>query len=129
MNTSKQELIQELDRHSVKISKAVLLYRVINNAVRLKILRHLHGKKRLTVTELYVDLEMEQCVMSQHLAILRKSGLVKTHREGKFIFYFINYLRLQELNDISESLLKASNQDEIPNQLAPTSTNSEILIA
>jgi DNA-binding transcriptional ArsR family regulator len=56
-----------------------------------------HGK--ITVTELYQKLFLEQSVTSQHLAILRKTGFVKTHREGKFIFYSINPLRFQELNE------------------------------
>ena len=128
MNTTNQEMMHELNLDSVKITKAVLLYRVINNDVRLKILRHLHSKKRMTVTELYMDLEMEQCVMSQHLAILRKSRIVKTDRSGKFIFYFINHQRLHELNEISNALLQVNNQVQHHDHPVRTSTNAEILI-
>ena len=124
-----KEIGKELDINSVDIAKAVLLYRVINNAVRLKIIRHLHAKQKMTVTGLYMDLEMEQCVMSQHLAILRKSEIVKTHREGKFIFDFINYPRLQFLHTISESLLQINSQHLNLNRITPVLTNSEILTA
>jgi DNA-binding transcriptional ArsR family regulator len=59
----------------------------------------------MTVTELYVKLRLEQSVDSQHLAILRKAGFVKTVRDGKFIFYSVNTDRLKELNRFVEQLL------------------------
>jgi DNA-binding transcriptional ArsR family regulator len=44
-------------------------------------------------------------VASQHLAILRKAGFVKTDRDGKFIYYSVNTDRMQELNQFVEALL------------------------
>ena len=128
MNTIKNELINELDIHSAKITKAVLLYRVINNKVRQKILKQLHAKKRMIVTDLYMDLDMEQCVMSQHLAILRKSGIVKTEREGKFIYYFIDYSRLEYLHKLSGVLVQSNSQFQ-NHHLATVLSNPEILTA
>jgi DNA-binding transcriptional ArsR family regulator len=61
--------------------------------------------KNMTVTEMYVKLRIEQSVASQHLAILRRAQLVTTKREGKFIFYSVNYKRLQELNDFVKDLV------------------------
>ena len=46
-------------------------------------------EKKITVTEIYVHLRLEQSVASQHLAILRRAGIVKTERDGKFIYYSI----------------------------------------
>ena len=60
---------------------------------------------RITVTEIYVKLRLEQSVASQHLAILRKAGFVNTDRDGKFIYYSVNTNRLEELNQFVESLL------------------------
>ena len=57
------------------------------------------------VTELYVKLRLEQSVASQHLAILRKAGFVKTDRDGKFIYYSVNINRMQELNQFVKQLL------------------------
>jgi DNA-binding transcriptional ArsR family regulator len=59
----------------------------------------------MTVTELYVKLRLEQSVASQHLAILRKAGFVKTDRDGKFIYYSVNISRMQELNQFVKQLL------------------------
>ena len=47
-----------------------------------------------------LTLRIEQSVASQHLAILRKAGIVSTMREGKFIFYAINSSRIETINKI-----------------------------
>lgn len=66
----------------------------------------LHQNARMTVTQLYVKLRLEQSVASQHLAILRKAGLVSTERQGKFIFYSVNYGRLKQIQELAGNLLK-----------------------
>lgn len=63
-----------------------------------------HGP--ITVTELYQKLFLEQSVASQHLAILRKAGFVKTTRKGKFIFYSVNTNRLMEVCRLAAELVK-----------------------
>jgi DNA-binding transcriptional ArsR family regulator len=60
----------------------------------------------MTVTEIYIQLRLEQSVASQHLAILRKAGFVNTDRDGKFIYYSVNHNRLDELNRFIDDLLK-----------------------
>ena len=72
------------------IKKAHAITRAIRHALRLQILEILQAEGKATVTEIYVKLRLEQSVCSQHLAILRKAGLTKTVREGKFIYYSIN---------------------------------------
>jgi DNA-binding transcriptional ArsR family regulator len=59
----------------------------------------------MTVTEIYVKLRLEQSVASQHLAILRRAGIVVTVREGKFIFYTVDYNRLEQVNQFVEQLV------------------------
>jgi DNA-binding transcriptional ArsR family regulator len=65
--------------------------------LRQQIVKFIDDKKKITVTEIYVHLRLEQSVASQHLAILRRAGIVKTERDGKFIFYSIN---LEKVNRI-----------------------------
>jgi DNA-binding transcriptional ArsR family regulator len=59
----------------------------------------------MTVTELYVQLRLEQSVASQHLAILRRAGIVKTDRDGKYIYYRVNEERVTQINQIVDSLV------------------------
>jgi len=89
----------------LNVKKAGLILRAVNHKLRQQILKLIDEHGKMTVTELYVKLRLEQSVASQHLAILRKAGFVKTDRDGKFIFYSVNTDRLKELNKFVEDLL------------------------
>ncbi|HEX7691052.1 MAG TPA: metalloregulator ArsR/SmtB family transcription factor [Sediminibacterium sp.] len=85
--------------------KASLILRSINHKLRQQIIKLLDEHQKMTVTEIYVKLRLEQSVASQHLAILRRAGIVTTTRDGKFIFYSVNYARLGEVVQFVESLV------------------------
>lgn len=94
------------------LKKASLVLRAVNNKIRLQILQLLHEHSKLTVTSLFVKLRLDQSATSQHLAILRKTGFVNTERDGKCIYYFINYQRLDELNESAAQLLNNATKFE-----------------
>jgi DNA-binding transcriptional ArsR family regulator len=104
MNTSANHLIlRQQDGEPIKIDflqvkKAAVTLRAINHKLRQQIMRLLEDQQRMTVTEIYVQLRLEQSVASQHLAILRRAGIVETFRDGKYISYSINVERLAQLN-------------------------------
>lgn len=89
----------------LNVKKAGLIIRAVNHKLRQQILKLIDEHGKITVTELYVKLRLEQSVASQHLAILRKAGFVKTVREGKFIYYSVNTDRIKELNIFVNELL------------------------
>lgn len=68
-------------------------------------LRLIDESNKITVTDIYIKLRLEQSVASQHLAILRKAGFVKTSREGKYIYYSVNPERLNEVMRYTSQLL------------------------
>lgn len=86
------------------LRKAVLTLRSINHKLRKQIVKLLEEKSKLTVTEIYVKLRLEQSVASQHLAILRRAGVVRTDREGKFIYYSLDKKRINEISGLIEDL-------------------------
>ncbi|MBK8606704.1 MAG: helix-turn-helix transcriptional regulator [Chitinophagaceae bacterium] len=90
----------------LRIKKTALILRAINHKLRQQILKLVEEQGKITVTELYLTLRLEQSVASQHLAILRKAGFVNTSRDGKFIYYSVNHDRLEELNKFMNDLLK-----------------------
>ena len=90
----------------LQVKKAALILRALNHKLRQQMLKLLEESGRLTVTEIYIRLRLEQSVASQHLAILRKAGFVNTLRDGKFIFYSVNYARLDQVHSIVHELLK-----------------------
>jgi DNA-binding transcriptional ArsR family regulator len=89
----------------LNVKKASLVLRAINHKLRQQILKLIDEQGKITVTEIYVKLRLEQSVASQHLSILRKAGFVNTERDGKFIYYTVNTQRIEELNNFVESLL------------------------
>lgn len=93
----------KIDYYSVK--KAALILRALNHKLRQQLLKLIEEEKKITVTEIYVRLRLEQSVASQHLAILRKAGVVSTQRDGKFIFYVINHKRIDEVSDFVNELV------------------------
>lgn len=94
----------KIDFHLTK--KASLILRALNHKLRQQMLKLLDEHKRMTVTEIYVKLRLEQSVASQHLAILRRAGIVATSRDGKFIYYSVNFPRMKEIVHFVEELLK-----------------------
>jgi DNA-binding transcriptional ArsR family regulator len=101
------------DGSSVKVDflnlkKAAMILRALNHKLRQQIIRLLDENKKLTVTELYIQLRLEQSVASQHLAILRRAGIVRTERTGKFIHYTINNGRIAEIMKCVDDLIDQS---------------------
>lgn len=100
------ESLKILDQSTAR--KANLLTRAYSHDIRIKMLELLKVNKELCVSHFYEDdncidylgVRMEQSITSQHLAILRKAGLVKTERDGKFIYYSLS----DEFADISTTL-------------------------
>lgn len=103
LHTNESEALRNMDY--LKIKKAALVLRALNHKLRQLILKTIDEHKRITVTEIYVKLRLEQSVASQHLAILRKAEIVITVREGKFIFYTINENRISDINRFVKELV------------------------
>lgn len=84
------QLMRENSKEAAKLMKALA------NGSRLMILCYLDGKE-LSVTELNEHLELSQSALSQHLAVLRRDGLVKTRRDSQTIFYSLEGDRAQRI--------------------------------
>lgn len=95
----------ELHINYYNVKKASLVLRALNHKLRQQILKIINENDKLAVTEIYVKLRLEQSVASQHLAILRKSGIVATKREGKFIYYTINRARIEAIEQFVAKLV------------------------
>ena len=95
--------VLKINYHNLK--KAALVLRALNHKLRQQILTLVETEKKITVTEIYVRMRLEQSVASQHLAILRRAGIVNTQRDGKFIFYTVNYKRIDEITSLVDDLV------------------------
>lgn len=93
----------KLDNQNLK--KAALKLRALNHKLRQQIVKLIDENKKMAVTEIYVKLRLEQSVASQHLAILRGAGIVNTLRDGKFIYYSVNYEGVKEVSSFVNGLV------------------------
>jgi len=82
------------------LQKPLLVLRTMNHRLRQDMMHLIHREQKLTVTDIYIKLRLEQSVASQHLSLLRKSGIVTTIREGKFVYYSIDYTKIEELTSL-----------------------------
>jgi DNA-binding transcriptional ArsR family regulator len=103
---SKNASKKELEFRQEDLKKAALVLRAINHKLRQRILAFIHKNGNNSVSEIYKKLRLEQSVTSQHLAVLRKAGFVKTERDGQNIYYSVNYERLQQVEQTAKSLIK-----------------------
>ena len=63
------------------------LFRTLADPTRRSVFERLAGEGELSVGELVEGSGVSQPAVSQHLAVLRASGLVSERREGRFIRY------------------------------------------
>jgi DNA-binding transcriptional ArsR family regulator len=96
--------LPDIDYHNIK--KAAMVLRALNHKLRQQVLKTIPENKRIDVTDIYQKLRLEQLVASQHLAILRKAGIVSAERNGKFIFYTINSSRIEAINEFVKNLVE-----------------------
>jgi ArsR family transcriptional regulator, arsenate/arsenite/antimonite-responsive transcriptional repressor len=73
----------------LSLTRAVQTFRMLGDGTRLRIAILLDQKGELSVTQLCEVLGQSQPATSHHLALLRRSGLVRYRREGKNNFYFL----------------------------------------
>ena len=95
---------QDIALDYAELRKAVLVLRAVNHKLRQRVIDLLEEHQQMTVTDIYIKLRLEQSVASQHLAILRRAGVVATDRQGKFIYYSLDNNRLSQISRLVEEL-------------------------
>jgi DNA-binding transcriptional ArsR family regulator len=78
--------------------------KTLANPIRLAILHSLRDKEK-TVNELAMLLGIRQSNLSQHLAVLRQRGIVKTRKQGASIFYRVFNPKINQACDIVREVL------------------------
>ncbi|MFC5076675.1 Biofilm growth-associated repressor [Vibrio thalassae] len=88
--------LQEMEKNA---SQAVVLLKAMANERRLQILCMLHNTE-LSVGELCARLELSQSALSQHLAWLRRDGLVSTRKEAQTVYYKLSSKEVRQLIEL-----------------------------
>ena len=80
-----------------KLEMAASKLRAIAHPMRIAIIDLLNEKPKMSVTEIYSKLDIEQASASHHLNILKNKGVLVSKREGKKIFYSLKSVTLTEI--------------------------------
>jgi DNA-binding transcriptional ArsR family regulator len=75
------------------------LFRALNHPLRQQMIQMIHMHGRMTVTQLFTKMGLEQSVTSNHLALLRAQKLLLAEKQQKFVFYSLNYGRLKKVQE------------------------------
>ncbi len=93
-----------INNEKLQVSSEIL--RALAHPLRMKILEFIDKHKTINVNKIYNTMKLEQSITSQHLRILRSTGIVETKRDGKFIHYSIDYSKLTNVLKAINSFLK-----------------------
>lgn len=94
---------KEVQLDYADLRKAVLVLRAVNHKLRQRIIKLLDDEAMM-VTDIYIKLRLKQSVASQHLAILRRAGVVTSEGKGKFRYYSIDIDRLDQIKRVVNDL-------------------------
>ncbi len=84
-----------IDNDRLQVSVEIL--RALAHPLRMQILEFIDQNEEINVNKIYNTLKLEQSITSQHLRILRLAGIVETSRNGKFIYYKIDYSKVRHV--------------------------------
>ena len=90
------------------LEAASRMLRSMSNDRRLVILMLLRGKE-MSVNDIAERIGLSQSALSQHLAILRSDGLVKTRRQAQSIFYSLASETAMTLLDNVQTLFSGTS--------------------
>jgi len=64
--------------------------KVISHPIRFAIIVMLTNNKKMTVTQIYEELRLQQAAVSNHLKLLKANKLIVCKRSGKNSYYAVN---------------------------------------
>jgi DNA-binding transcriptional ArsR family regulator len=85
-----------------KLESASEMLKAIAHPTRIAIVGMLDSDKKLSVTEIYEALKIEQAVASHHLSILKNKGVLLSERAGKNCYYSLKHQRLSQIIECIE---------------------------
>ncbi len=89
--------VKDLDENKLRTSTEIL--KAIAHPIRIKIMCLLDKGKKLSVSELFSNLDIEQAVVSHHLRILKDRDVLDYTRDGKNTYYFMKKDKLNQVID------------------------------
>lgn len=80
-----------------ELERCASMLKAIAHPIRMAIIELLSEQERLSVTEIYEQLDLEQAVASHHLSILKNKDVLTSVRDGKNMLYELKYKQIQQV--------------------------------
>ena len=91
--------MSKVDLDIAKLENAASKLRAMAHPMRIAIIDMLNDVNKLSVTEIYERLQIEQAAASHHLNILKHKGILVSKRDGKKIYYALKSKTLNQIID------------------------------
>ena len=83
----------------------IKFFRALANEERIEIVKMLKKNKEMAAQEVEKQFYLEQSTTSHHLNTLKRAGITKSRKEGRNIFYSIDYDTFAETWDLFQHLI------------------------
>jgi ArsR family transcriptional regulator len=93
----------------LEVTELKTMLRALADEARLNIVSHLAGLGEVNVTEICRALDISQPLVSWHLAMLRRAGLVRRRRLGRQVYCSLDRARFQRCQEWLASLIKPTS--------------------
>lgn len=94
--------------HSVKANQLADLAKVLSHPARISILNYIGDCEGCLCKDISEKIRLSQPTTSQHLQVIKKSGLLKSHFVGKSQYYTINKSRLTLLKELFSAFFETA---------------------
>lgn len=89
-------------------AEAPATFRALGHPIRLELLVHVAARGPICACHLEEALPYTQPLISKHLGILRRSGLLTSRREGKWVYYSVELDALGAMGGLLDELLSTA---------------------
>ncbi|HLW00955.1 MAG TPA: metalloregulator ArsR/SmtB family transcription factor [Ktedonobacterales bacterium] len=96
----------------LELTELKTMLRALADEARLNIVHHLAGLGEVNVTEICQALNISQPLVSWHLTMLRRAGLVRRRRRGRQAYCSLDRARFQRCQEWLASLAKSTGAPE-----------------
>lgn len=90
-----------------KLDMAAETLKAIAHPLRIAIIEMLENKNKMTVTQIYERLKIEQPTASHHLSVLKNKNVLEAQRNGRKIYYSLKY---ETLSNIIHCINQCNNE-------------------
>jgi len=94
-----------LEIPSSELRQGAFVFRAVNHVLRMNMLQLLHKNGKMNVGQIYDALQLPQSIASQQLGILRRAAIVKSKKQGKAVYYEVNYEQLEKIQKAALQLV------------------------